>query len=50
MGTTPGESGEAEGAVCAAEEGFHAGFDERGEGDGEFAHAQPADAAGDVLV
>ena len=46
---TPRERGEAESAVRAAEEGFDARFDEGGEGDGEFADAQPADAAGEVL-
>lgn len=50
MLVTPGQGREPEGAVRGTEQGFDAGLDERGERDGEFAHAQPADAARDVLV
>lgn len=37
-GVAEREAGEAEGAVGGAKEGFGAGFDQGGEGDGEFAH------------
>ena len=45
----PREGGESEGAVEGAEKRFDARFDESCECDGEFADAEPADAAGDVL-
>ena len=44
----PGAGGEAPGTVGGAEEGFGAGLHEGREGDGEFAHAEPAGAAVDV--
>ena len=47
-GVGEAEGGEAPGAVGGAEEGFGAGLHERGEGDGEFAHAEPAGTAVDV--
>lgn len=45
---TPGEGGESESAVSGAKERFCPGFNECGEGDGEFADAEPAGAAVDV--
>ena len=44
----PGESGEGEGGIGGAQEGFCAGLDEGGQGDCEFADAEPAGAAVDV--
>lgn len=42
------EGGEGKSAVSGAEKGFGSRFDERGECDGVFADAEPADAAGGV--
>lgn len=47
-GGAPRESGKPESAVRRAEDGFSARLDEGGEGDCEFADAEPADAAGEV--
>lgn len=45
----PGMRGDGEGAGRRAHEALGTGLDERGERDGEFADAQPADAAGGVF-
>ena len=45
MLVAPVQRGKAEGAVERTEEGFRPGLNKRGDGDGEFAYAQPARAA-----